>query len=185
MIDISKPPPRWGRDTITGFLDLIRNNQFATFQNMPERFAILSEIEHCFAEASRDHVNPKEPVVPLLMFRSIGAYKAACGTALAGQTAETFTLLRMSVEAAGYALFIYKSPELSEIWLKRALTSLRYATVSNMPLSCQRSRVLTRVSRRFTPLRMNAPSTLEPIRTRWLSLVAWRSTKNPTASITN
>jgi hypothetical protein len=54
-----------------------------------------------------------------LLFRSHAAYRAGCGTAMAGQAPETFTQLRSCLEYAGYALHIFKTPEVGLTWLSR------------------------------------------------------------------
>lgn len=113
------PPPYWGADGLTDFLDLARNNQFATFVHKPDWYRRLSAIDACFATASRDWTNPQSEVAALLLIRTHGAYRAACGAALSGQAVETFVLLRAALEAAGYALHIQRDPALAGLWLKR------------------------------------------------------------------
>ena len=113
------PPPNWGADGLTVFLDQARANQFATFVHKPDWYRRLSAIDACFATASRDWSNPQSEVAALLLIRTHGAYRAACGAALSGQAAETFVLLRAALEAAGYALHIQRNPALALLWLKR------------------------------------------------------------------
>ena len=41
--DMNKPPTGWGLDELSRFLDLIRNNQFASYENCGPLFKRLKE----------------------------------------------------------------------------------------------------------------------------------------------
>ncbi len=120
MNEHSDHPKGWGDDELSAYIDMVRNNQFASYQKLPNDYGRLTDIDACFVTISRQLLNPKDILAPLFLARSHSAYRAACAAALCGQSAETFVLLRSSVEAAGYGLLIYQTPDLGEIWLKRA-----------------------------------------------------------------
>lgn len=111
--------PDWGKDDLTAFLDSVHSNQFATFHNMKDRYVLLQRVDQCFLKIGKNLTNPKNPLAALFLYRSHSAYRAACGTSMAGQAVETFVLLRSCLEYPGYALRIDTKPELGEIWLKR------------------------------------------------------------------
>jgi hypothetical protein len=113
------PPPGWGVDSLTKFLDAASRNRYATFVNKKDWFRRLAEVDDCFMRVAKDWLNPRDMLAPHLFLRSHAAYRAACEHALAGQVADTFPQIRASIEYAGYALYIYKNPEFGEMWLKR------------------------------------------------------------------
>src|SRR5262245_15996509 len=121
VTDVAKPPKGWGQDEISKFLDLIRNNHFATFERKRGEYAQLRNIGDCFVRVKEHFVNPKDELLPLFFGRAHGAYFTACGLALAGQSPETFLLLRHCVEAAGYALLIHQKPALGSLWVNRSV----------------------------------------------------------------
>lgn len=112
------PPPRWGSDDLTHFIEMCRNNQFATFANKPT-FCHLVRIDKCFVKVLDNSVNPR-PWFPLQFFhRSHSAYRAACALTMAGQTVEVNALLRLSLESAAYGLYIKDDTARAEVWLSR------------------------------------------------------------------
>ena len=112
-------PATWGKDRLSAYLDSAYRNRLATFANMPADFARLTAIDACFADATTDWQNPKQPIVALLLIRTLGSYRAACEAAMAGQIVETFVLIRAMIEGAGYAAHIHRKPELEALWLRR------------------------------------------------------------------
>lgn len=112
------PPPDWGKDEITSFLDHARGNQFATFVHKSV-VRHLIEIDACFQRIERGWINPRPEFVTLFMFRAHGAYRAALGAAMAGQAFEVFPLLRSCLECAAYALHIGDSDQRVETWIRR------------------------------------------------------------------
>ncbi len=120
MKSIVLPPPGWGEDRLTKFLDSVRENQFGTFANkIPETKAII-EIDEFFWRVivegtSRGYMNPDF----LLLARAHSAYRVAAACAFSGQVAEVHSLCRLMLEQGGYAILISRNSELAEVWLKR------------------------------------------------------------------
>lgn len=113
------PPPGWGADSLTDFIETAYRNRWATFVNKEDWFLRLARLDGCFMRIVTDWVNPQDMIAPLLFLRSHSAYRAACEHALAGQAAETYPQIRTSIEYAAYALHINRNPALAEVWLKR------------------------------------------------------------------
>ena len=112
------PPPNWGLDDITQYLDNYQQNQFATFANK-ESFAPLKKIDKCFRKVLDKPINPR-PWFPLqFLHRSHSAYLAACGLAMAGHTVEVNALLRLCLESSAYGFYINKDVKRAELWLRR------------------------------------------------------------------
>lgn len=113
-------PAGWGEDKLSEYLQLARNNQLATFVNLRPEFDLLHEIDDCYVRVAENMLNPKRNLLSiLLLYRSHAAYRAACGTSMAGQSPETFVLLRSCLEYSGYALLIHQDQSLALVWLNR------------------------------------------------------------------
>lgn len=113
------PPPRWGEDSLSDFLETAYQNRWATFHNKKSSFAKLSGIDECFMRIAKDWLNPKNILTPHFLIRSHAAFRAACEHSMAGQIADSFPQQRACLEYAAYALHIDKNEGLAEIWLQR------------------------------------------------------------------
>jgi hypothetical protein len=111
----------WGDDQLSTFLQRVRVNQLATFTTMNPAFNILSEIDTCFVHVAESTAKSQTAARLSLVFfaRCHAAYRAACGTSMAGQLPETFVLLRSCLEYSGYALLIHRKRDLEMIWICR------------------------------------------------------------------
>lgn len=91
----------------------------ATFANKRAEFGLLREIDDAFLRVAENLINPQNMLSATLLYRSHAAYRAACGTSMAGQCPEAFVLLRSCLEYAGCGLHIHKNPGLGITWLNR------------------------------------------------------------------
>jgi len=112
-------PAGWGTKDLTTFLDLVRNNQYATFANHRAAVAVLERIDGAFMRIGSHLLNPTDQLTPFFLYRSHSALRAASACAMAGQTVETFVLLRSCLEFAAYVLQIDKVPGARQKWLDR------------------------------------------------------------------
>lgn len=112
-------PPGWGDDSLSAFLEDAHHNRMSNFIRKNDWYQKLAVIDACYARITKDWHNPKDKIAALFFVRSLGAFRAACEHALAGQVPEIFPEARTCIEIAGYALHIHKNPALGEIWLKR------------------------------------------------------------------
>ena len=116
----SKPkPPGWGNDELSKFLENAHQNQYATFVNKRDAMAKLSAIDALFAKVTTGWINPENPFLAMLFIRCLGAYRTACGLAMAGQAAECYVQCRSALEYAAYAVHINCDPSLEAIWIDR------------------------------------------------------------------
>jgi hypothetical protein len=110
----------WGTDKLSEFLQRVRDHQLATFINIRPAFDVLREIDDCFVRISESMEKSQTSQLSLMFFdRCHAAYRATCGTSMAGQSPETFVLLRSCLEYSGYALLIHQKPHLEMVWLHR------------------------------------------------------------------
>lgn len=115
----TNPPPGWGTDELTKFLDAARSNQWATFWNKRSTVSTLIEIDAQFVTVWKDWLNPQSEIAAFLLLRCHATFRAAAGLAMAGQVAEAYVQCRAMLEYAAYAVHIYRDPPLGMVWLNR------------------------------------------------------------------
>ncbi len=112
-------PPDWERDSLSEFLDKAHQNTLACFANLKPIWTRLREIHDAFRRAidSLQGATPPFPIFFLLRTHAsyLGAVKLAVGTLIP----ESYMVMRGCLENALYGLFLFRNPELAEVWLKR------------------------------------------------------------------
>jgi hypothetical protein len=73
---LPNPPPRWGNDEITKFLDAARGNQYATFANLSAEFQKLIAIDKTYRKSLQGLVRCVFRATRALKF--LGRGKARC-----------------------------------------------------------------------------------------------------------
>ena len=125
VLSVRRPmqPATWGHDTLSEFMAAAHQNRLATFVNKPELYRRLSAIDECFHRIGSGWTMPASDssrfIAVLLFGRAVGAYRAACESALAGQAVDSFVMVRSMLEASAYSLHIERNAELAEVWLRR------------------------------------------------------------------
>jgi hypothetical protein len=112
-------PPGWGTDELSKFWDAARSNQFGTFVKKRPIYERLVAIDGAFTEVSKRWTNPQSELAAMLFLRCHSAYRTAAGHAAAGQAVESYVMDRAMLEAAAYALHIFREPALGMVWLNR------------------------------------------------------------------
>ena len=112
-------PASWEKDDLSKFLQAAHHNRVATFANKRAQYQRLANIDACFLTIATNWLNPVSKITPHLFVRAHATYRAACEHALAGQLAEVFPMVRVSLEYAAYALHLFDQPSLEEVWLRR------------------------------------------------------------------
>ena len=112
-------PPEWGKDAITKFLEIAKENSYATYVHEHAFFKRLVEIEDIFHEAIECMENSSEWFALLFFIKANSAFLAATRLALATQVPETYMVLRGVLENAVYGWYICKNKELGTVWLER------------------------------------------------------------------
>jgi len=113
------PPPDWGNDEISKFIDHARGNEFATFANLKDEAAYLIEIDLLFRVAVDALNHSKDWFAGFFVLRAHSNFLAACRLVWSGQIPETYELLRSCLENALYCLYLAKNPDSRETWLRR------------------------------------------------------------------
>src|ERR1700740_2918107 len=83
------PPPGWGEDELTKFLQETHQQQYATFHNKREATGRLIAIDRLLCRVSEGRPNPKSKGCAMLFLRCHAAMRAAAGEAMAGQVVES------------------------------------------------------------------------------------------------
>jgi hypothetical protein len=114
-----QPPPTWGDDELTRYLDNARHNQWATFHNKRSQIQKLIAIDAEFSKVTNGWTNPDREIPAQLFMRCMASFRAACGHAMAGQVREVFVSARVQLEDAGMAVHLHRDQSLEEVWLRR------------------------------------------------------------------
>lgn len=114
-----QPPPNWGNDELTRYLDNARHNQWATFHNKRSQIRKLIAIDAQFSKVTDGWINPDREIPAQLFLRCMASFRATCGHAMAGQVREVFVTARVQLEDAGMAVHLHRDRTLEEIWLRR------------------------------------------------------------------
>lgn len=113
------PPPRWGTDALTEYLDTAHANRRATFANLSDEYARLSDIDGAFLKAIGALNNTEDWLSGVLMMRAHSAFRCGAQQALSTQLPESYACLRLALEDALYGFHLAGNTELQETWLKR------------------------------------------------------------------
>jgi hypothetical protein len=113
------PPPGWGDEELSAFIESARQNQYATFLGKRDAMAKLVAIDALFAKVTKDWINPPSQIIAMLFIRCHGAYRTACSLAMSGQAAECYVQCRSVLEYAAYAVHINRNTSLGDVWLDR------------------------------------------------------------------
>jgi hypothetical protein len=114
---LPEPPPDWGNDELTKFLDCARANTFAAFDNLKSDYKKLSAIDDVF-EVSVQNLH-HTAFAALFVFQAHSAFRAALCLVFNGQITETQVCLRLVLENALYGFYFSKNPTSLTTWLNR------------------------------------------------------------------
>ena len=123
------PPPKWGTDEVTQYLDTARTNAFATFANLSAEYAKLSKIDSALRILCTNLDRSENWFAGFFALRAHSSWLAAVSLAMSAQVLETFVVLRTCLESALYGLHIARNPSLREVWLRRSDSSQHKAQV--------------------------------------------------------
>lgn len=112
-------PPNWGLDPLSRFIDILRDNQFATFNNMRDQITNLIRIDSIIYKSLSNHIDP-DPAHPLsFLIRSHSVLRSSISITMSCQIYEAQPALRNSIELAAYAFYIWKNPNSWRVWAER------------------------------------------------------------------
>ncbi len=119
MVEGTSPPPGWGNDRLSEFIETARHNTFATFHNLKTQYNLLKDVNQLFWGIVDNLLNTPDWFPAFFLLRSHSSYLGAVRLCLSGQVPETFLVLRSCLENALYGLYINRNPQSAEIWLSR------------------------------------------------------------------
>ena len=105
------PPPEWGTDELTKFLDVARSNSYATFHNLRDEYRRLAEIDGAFRKAVDGLFNTKDWFAAFFLLRAHSSFLGGVRLSISGQVPEGYACLRLALENALYGFYLYKNPE--------------------------------------------------------------------------
>ena len=119
IIPVKDSPADWGKDSVSEFIEIARNNMFATFSNLPRQYTVLKDINDLYKYVIDNLINSPEWFAAFFLLRAHSAYLGSVSFAICGQCAETYMVLRGCLEAAIYGLYLSRNKSGQEIWLSR------------------------------------------------------------------
>ncbi|WP_022667997.1 hypothetical protein [Desulfospira joergensenii] len=119
MINYQELPPGWGNDSLSKYLEQAYKNTLASFVNLRTEYQVLHDIVNSFGKII-DHIQKTEDLYySFFIMRVQCSFMGSISLALAGQTFETYLVLRGCLEVSLYGLYISQSPKRLQIWLNR------------------------------------------------------------------
>ena len=115
------PPPLWGRDRLSDFIDRARQNAFATYANLRDSWALLEKVNEAFWNFNENLLNlsPDNAFVAFFSLKAHSSYLGAIRLSTSGQLPECYMVLRGCLESSLYGFYLHKNPESGATWLKR------------------------------------------------------------------
>lgn len=117
-----QPPPGWGVDQLTSFVQCGVKAAWASFIQPATRlwFEKLRDIDSSYT-AALQALNGPTPnfFVGLMLASAHAAFRSAAQFSLEGRTCEAMVLLRNCLEHGMYGVHFHCKPELIEIWSRR------------------------------------------------------------------
>jgi hypothetical protein len=112
-------PLDWASDPLSGFWDAAAGNVIANFVHDRPDVKRLRQVDGLLMRVAHNLIEPRNPLVALLLLRTHTAYRAASLLAMSGMPTDAYPLIRSVLEHAGYALLIEKNSSHGETWLRR------------------------------------------------------------------
>jgi len=166
----AEPPPGWGDDNLTDFIDHALENTYATVGQGRQIFSRLKDIDAAFRDAVKCFDNCPELYVSFFLLRSHSSFLAASRLALSTQVYESYPVLRSCLEAALYGLFVAKRPKAQDIWIKR----------DDSPKDQRRMRRTFTIGAVFGVLKLEDKSLYPPIKDLYERTIDFGAHPNPT-----
>lgn len=112
-------PENWGKDDLSGFLELARRNRLASFANEKSKFEALKDIDNIFRKTIEISNNSEMYFPALFLLLSHSSYLASVELALSGQITPTYMTIRGCLENALYGFHFSKNADNAVTWLER------------------------------------------------------------------
>lgn len=119
----SRPiPPLWGDDALSQFLQVAHENSFFVFTQHRRVYDLVALTHEAFDVLVGLAASSSPKYLSFFVARAHSAYLASLRLALAGEVAESFAPLRVSIETAWYGLHVSADPDATkrmQSWLSR------------------------------------------------------------------
>lgn len=116
---LSEPPPGWGSDNLTKYLDDAQHNAYAFFHNLPDEYRRLSDIDIAFRKAIDSLLNTADWFAAFFLLRSHSSFLTGLSLSMSGQVPEGYACLRLVLENSLYGFYLSKNPSSQVTWLNR------------------------------------------------------------------
>ena len=116
---LPEAPQKWAQDQVSGFFDIARNNEYATFANLTAEVNRLLDIDLSYRKAIEALNHSQDWFAGFFVLRAHSNFLAACRLGWSGQIPECYAVLRSCLENSLYGLYLANNPNSRETWLHR------------------------------------------------------------------
>ena len=113
------PPPGWGEDALSNFLNSSITNIFASFERPKMRYSLLSQINQLFFSSIQLSNNSKDYVPAFFLLQAHSSFTSCALLSLSAQIIEAYRSMRGCLENALYAIHISKNIPAAQVWTDR------------------------------------------------------------------
>ncbi len=113
------PPPGWGEDSLSTFIQIAKENIYATYHNLKTEVGWLQAEDEIFKVAIDHLTNSPDWFTGFFLLRAHAAFLGATRLSMSCQLPETYMLLRGCLENALYGFYLHKNPGSRVTWLER------------------------------------------------------------------
>jgi hypothetical protein len=113
-------PADWGQNSLSGFIETVRQNTLVTFANLRPQYNRLCEIHLLYHDLIDNLHNARNWFSAFFVVRAHASYLGGVRFALSGQVSETYMVLQGCLENALYGHYFQRNPASRETWLRRS-----------------------------------------------------------------
>lgn len=115
----TNPPPGWGSDALSGFVQTAQENTWATYHNLKLEVGRLQEADTIFRIAIEHLTNSPDWFSGFFLLRAHAAFLGGVRFSMSCQLPEAYMALRGCLENVLYGFYLYKNPGSRVTWLER------------------------------------------------------------------
>lgn len=114
-----KSPPEWGDDPLSKFIEMAKDNIWASFVGYKQLYTRLQKIDEAYRRGVEHLTNTRDWFPSFFFIRAHSAFLGACRLALSCQVGEAYMVLRGCLENGLYGFYFWKHPKTARLWYER------------------------------------------------------------------
>ncbi len=114
-----EPPPGWGSDPVSEFINRANQNTYATYARNKGYYNRLRLINDIYLELLQHWANDEDILTSLFFLRTHASYLGAIRFSLSCQVPEAFLVMRGCLENALFGIYVYDNIPRQQVWIDR------------------------------------------------------------------